>query len=158
MTAAPPLTAVWTDVLWCLGIGVGLGLGRDLFGLLLGNGRVRCFLWDVLAFAAAAVLACGFAASVSAGGRVRWYMAAARAAGALGWRQTGSGPLFRLAAGLAAGLVFPLRWFTRRAAAPPGGRWADKKRLRHQKRAEKREQKAKKRKKVLQKPERMYYN
>ena len=56
MAAAPALWAVGRDMLWCLGLGLLLAAARDLLGLLAGNGRVLCFLWDVLGFAAAAVL------------------------------------------------------------------------------------------------------
>ena len=98
MTASPPLWALWTDVLWCLGLGLAAAAARDAAGLLLGHSRPVRFLLDLLAFASAAVLACGFAAGLSASGRVRWYMAAAMALGALGWRWAASGLLHRAAA------------------------------------------------------------
>ena len=72
MAAAPAAAAVWADVLWGLGLGCLLGAGRDILGLVLGNGPVRCFCWDLLAFAAAAVLVCGFSAGVSASGLARF--------------------------------------------------------------------------------------
>ena len=59
MNAAPALAAALRDVVACLGIGLLLAAARDALGLLLGNGRVRCFAWDLAAFAGAAVLLCG---------------------------------------------------------------------------------------------------
>ena len=87
MAASPALTAILGDVLWCLGLGCLLGACRDLTGLLLGEGPVRCFVWDVAAFAAAAVLLYGFCAGVSASGVARWYMAGAMLVGALAWER-----------------------------------------------------------------------
>ena len=55
MMAAPAASAVLADVLWCLGLGCLLGAVRDGLSLVFGNGPVRCFFWDVLAFAMAAV-------------------------------------------------------------------------------------------------------
>lgn len=85
MTAAPAAWAVASDILWCLGLGCLLGAVRDLADFVPGGGPVRCFLWDVAAFAAAAVLVCGFAAGVSSSGVARWYMAAGTLGGALAW-------------------------------------------------------------------------
>ena len=77
MVPSPPLWAVLGDVLLCLGAGLLLGAVRDGATLAFGSGPVRCFVWDVLAFAAAAFVCCGFAAGASATGAARWYMAAA---------------------------------------------------------------------------------
>ena len=76
MAAAPAAAAVWADVLWCLGLGCLLWAVRDGAELLVGRGPVRCFVLDLLAFTAAAVLLVGFSAGVSAAGLARWYMAA----------------------------------------------------------------------------------
>ena len=83
MVPSPPLWAVLGDVLLCLGAGLLLGAVRDGATLAFGSGPVRCFVWDVLAFAAAAFVCCGFAAGASATGAARWYMAAAMGLGAL---------------------------------------------------------------------------
>ena len=56
MAAAPAAAAVWADVLWCLGLGCLLWAVRDGAELLVGCGPVRCFVLDLLAFTAAAVL------------------------------------------------------------------------------------------------------
>ena len=66
MAAAPAAAAVWADVLWCLGLGCLLWAVRDGAELLVGRGPVRCFVLDLLAFTAAAVLLVGFSAGVSA--------------------------------------------------------------------------------------------
>mgnify|MGYP000649424084 CR=1 FL=1 len=68
MVPSPPLWAVLGDVLLCLGAGLLLGAVRDGATLAFGSGPVRCFVWDVLAFAAAAFVCCGFAAGASATG------------------------------------------------------------------------------------------
>lgn len=68
MAAAPAAAAVWADVLWCLGLGCLLWAVRDGAELLVGRGPVRCFVLDLLAFTAAAVLLVGFSAGVSAAG------------------------------------------------------------------------------------------
>lgn len=81
MAPAPAAWAVLSDALWCLGLGCLLAAGRDTVRLALGEGPVRCFFCDVAAFAAAAVLVCGFAAGASAGGLARWYMERRNAAG-----------------------------------------------------------------------------
>ena len=60
MVPSPPLWAVLGDVLLCLGAGLLLGAVRDGATLAFGSGPVRCFVWDVLAFAAAAFVCCGF--------------------------------------------------------------------------------------------------
>ena len=72
MAAAPAAAAVWADVLWCLGLGCLLWAVRDGAELLVGRGPVRCFVLDLLAFTAAAVLLVGFSAGVSAAGLARW--------------------------------------------------------------------------------------
>ena len=64
MVPSPPLWAVLGDVLLCLGAGLLLGAVRDGATLAFGSGPVRCFVWDVLAFAAAAFVCCGFAAGM----------------------------------------------------------------------------------------------
>ena len=93
MAAAPAAAAVWADVLWCLGLGCLLWAVRDGAELLVGRGPVRCFVLDLLAFTAAAVLLVGFSAGVSAAGLARWYMAAGLAAGALAWQKAIVPPL-----------------------------------------------------------------
>lgn len=77
MAPSPAPWAVLGDVLWCLGLGCLLAGVRDAVRLALGEGALRCFFRDIAAFAAAAVLVCGFAAGASAGGLARWYMSAA---------------------------------------------------------------------------------
>lgn len=157
MVASPPLWAVWTDVLWCLGLGLCLAAVRDAAGLLLGHSRPVQFALDLLAFAAAAVLACGFAAGLAAGGVVRWYMAAAMAAGALGWQAAVSGPLHR-AAGLALRLLtLPMRLTERYLARPLAARLAAL-RQKNKRSAAKRKKHPKKNKKILQKQRRILYN
>ena len=81
MAAAPAAAAVWADVLWCLGLGCLLWAVRDGAELLVGRGPVRCFVLDLLAFTAAAVLLVGFSAGVSAAGLARWCMDRPIAAG-----------------------------------------------------------------------------
>lgn len=125
MNAAPALAAALRDVVACLGIGLLLAAARDALGLLLGNGRVRCFAWDLAAFAGAAVLLCGFVAGASSSGVMRWYMAAGLGAGALGWQWAVSGLLHRLAGGVRRAAVWPLRRLRRALAArrrDPGGK------------------------------------
>ena len=68
MAPSPAPWAVLGDVLWCLGLGCLLASVRDAVRLALGEGALRCFFRDIAAFAAAAVLVCGFAAGASAGG------------------------------------------------------------------------------------------
>lgn len=147
------------DVLWCLGLGCLLGACRDLTGLLLGEGPVRCFLWDVAAFAAAAVLLYGFCAGVSASGVARWYMAAALLAGALAWRAAFRRTLLGAAAWCGRVLLWPFRTVRRCLIGPLLGRvrraFARHRQRRLAKRAGK---KAEKRKKQLQKPSKIVYN
>lgn len=120
MAAAPAAAAVWADVLWCLGLGCLLWAIRDGAGLLLGQGPVRCFVLDMLAFTAAAVLLVGFSAGVSAAGLARWYMAAGLAAGAVAWQKALAPPIHRGTAFLAWVLLAPARWCRRCITAPLG--------------------------------------
>ena len=124
------LAAALRDVVACLCIGLLLAAARDALGLLLGNGRVRCFAWDLAAFAGAAVLLCGFVAGASSSGVMRWYMAAGLGAGALGWQWAVSGLLHRLAGGVRRAAVWPLRRLRRALAVRlpgPGGKKTGKK-------------------------------
>ena len=105
MAAAPAAAAVWADVLWCLGLGCLLWAVRDGAELLVGRGPVRCFVLDLLAFTAAAVLLVGF----SAGGL---------AAGALAWQKAIVPPLHALAAWIVRLLLAPARWGRRYIAVP----------------------------------------
>ena len=107
MVPSPPLWAVLGDVLLCLGAGLLLGAVRDGATLAFGSGPVRCFVWDVLAFAAAAFVCCGFAAGASATGAARWYMAAAIGLGALCWRWCVSHAVHRALRGTGFVLVWP---------------------------------------------------
>ena len=118
MAAAPAAAAVWADVLWCLGLGCLLWAVRDGAELLVGRGPVRCFVLDMLAFTATAVLLVGFSAGVSAAGLARWYMAAGLAAGAFAWQKAIVPPLHALAAQAARLLLAPARWGQRHIAAP----------------------------------------
>lgn len=157
MTASPPLWALWTDVLWCLGLGLAAAAARDAAGLLLGHSRPVQFLLDLLAFASAAVLACGFAAGLSASGRVRWYMAAAMALGALGWRWAASGLLHRAAALVLRLLTLPMRLAERYLTHPASRRLAAIA-AKRKKSAGKRQKPQKRHKKILQKQGRILYN
>lgn len=109
MTAAPAAWAVASDILWCLGLGCLLGAVRDLADFVPGGGPVRCFLWDVAAFAAAAVLVCGFAAGVSSSGVARWYMAAGTLGGALAWYGAVRKGLHRALGMVGGALMWPFR-------------------------------------------------
>ncbi|WP_419503772.1 spore cortex biosynthesis protein YabQ [Candidatus Allofournierella excrementavium] len=81
--AAPPY--VLADTLCCLGLGFFLAACYDLARFFLGGSRPVCFVLDLAAALAAAVLACSFAASRSYSGVVRWYMAAGLALGLAGY-------------------------------------------------------------------------
>lgn len=70
-----------------------------------GRGPLRCFFRDIAAFAAAAMLVCGFAAGASAGGLARWYMSAALLLGAVCWHWTVQPAVHRCAAAAAACLL-----------------------------------------------------
>lgn len=118
MTAAPAAWAVWGDVLWSLGLGCLLGFGRDAAGFLLGEGPLRRFCLDLLAFAAAAVLVYGFSAGVSSSGVTRWYMPAAMAAGAVAWYAAMRPGLHRLLSGLGRGMLWPVRTFRQKVWRP----------------------------------------
>lgn len=160
MAAAPGPGAVWADVLWCLGVGCLVWAVRDGIALLVGSGPVRCFVLDLLAFTAAAVLLTGFSAGVSAAGLARWYMAAAMGAGALAWQYTMVPPLHRAAGRLAAWLLAPACWWGRHVAAPARAALdarCQKAAARHT--ARKKAAKTKKSvKKQLQKPSKILYN
>lgn len=161
MTAAPALWAVGQDVVWCLGLGLLLAAGRDFLGLLAGNGRVLSFVWDVLAFAAASVLLCGFTASASAGGVARWYMAAALGAGALSWHWAVSGLLHRLAETVTGALVAAAVRMRCLVSAPFARLWychAVKKQEKKAIKAKNTPEKVTKRKKRLQKQRKILYN
>ena len=118
MVPSPPLWAVLGDVLLCLGAGLLLGAVRDGAALAFGSGPVRCFVWDVLAFVAAAFVCCGFAAGASATGAARWYMAAAMGLGALCWRWCVSHAVHRALRGTVFVLVWPLRFAADYAVHP----------------------------------------
>lgn len=161
MTAAPALWAVGQDVVWCLGLGLLLAVGREFLGLLAGNGRVLSFVWDVLAFAAASVLLCGFTASASAGGVARWYMAAALGAGALSWRWAVSGLLHRLAETVTGALAAAAVRMCCLVSAPFARLWyrhAVKKQEKKAIKAKNTPEKVTKRKKRLQKQRKILYN
>ena len=120
---------------------------------------MRCFVWDVAAFAAAAVLLYGFCAGVSASGVARWYMAGAMLAGALAWNAAFRRPLHRAAGLCGRLLLWPFRTLRGRLLRPllRRGRAAlNRRRQKHlAKRTRKREEK---RKKQLQKPSKILYN
>lgn len=161
MTAAPVLWTVGRDVLWCLGMGLLLAGARDLTGIILGNGRVLCFVWDLLAFAGAAVLLCGFAASASSVGGIRWYMAAGLAVGALAWRGAVSGALHALTGYAGRKLRFCADRIQGAAKAPfvhLGRVLAAKKQEKIALKAKKSPQKVTNRKKQLQKQRKILYN
>lgn len=109
MMAAPAVSAVLGDVLWCLGLGCLLGTMRNVFGILLGSGPVRCFCLDLLTFAAAAVLVCGFSAGVSTSGLARWYMAASMVVGVLAWNQAIAPSVYQAASKILRMAIWPLR-------------------------------------------------
>lgn len=75
-----PLFAL-ADMLACLGLGFMLGLFYHGAVLAFKKSRAAVFCMDVLGAALAAVLLTGFGAGQSYSGQVRWYMAAALAAG-----------------------------------------------------------------------------
>lgn len=81
--AAPPY--VLADTLCCLGLGFFLAVCYDLARFFFGGSRPVCFVLDLAAALAAAVLACSFAASRSYSGVVRWYMAVGLALGLAGY-------------------------------------------------------------------------
>lgn len=159
MTAAPAATAVLADVLWCLGLGCLLGAARDGVGLVFGNGPVRCFVWDVLAFAAAAVLVFGFSAGVSASGVARWYMTGALLAGVLAWQQAVQPAVHRFLRGALHLVIWPLQVTDRRLLRPLGRRLAAAcRRICPRPAGKKVGKKPKNGKKQLQKPSKILYN
>lgn len=158
MLAAPGLWAVGRDVLWCLGLGLLLGAGRDALGLVAGDGPVRCFLWDVLAFALAASALCGHAASASASGVARWYMAVGMGVGALSWRWAVSPGLHRVLSALIRCLAQAAARATAVASAPLRRLCGGLRRRIPRRHGGKTSQKVTKTKKVLQKGERILYN
>ena len=88
----------------------------------LGGTKAARFVLDVAGFALAAVLLCGFSASRSAAGALRWYMLPALAAGLwAGWLTLGPTVLYaaRLARWAAA---LPFRLTLRLAVLPAGAR------------------------------------
>ena len=90
------------DLSACLALGVLLA-GMLLAGrAVLGGTKAARFVLDVAGFALAAVLLCGFSATRSAAGALRWYMLPALAAGLwAGWLTLGPAVLYaaRLAMG-----------------------------------------------------------
>ena len=154
MVAAPVLTALAGDVLCCLGLGLLLAALRQAVGLALGGGPLLTALWDLLMFAAAVVLLCGFAAGASASGVVRWYMAAGMLVGALGWRFSAAEAVRRSVWRLVAAAAWPFAAVSRHVTAPLAAR------CRHTagKLAEKLRKKPKNSKKQLQNPTRILYN
>lgn len=159
MAAAPAAAAVLGDLLWCLGLGCLLGAGREALGLLFGEGRVRCFCWDVLSFAAAAFLVCGFSAGVSASGMARWYMTAGVLAGVLAWNSTVGPAVRRFFRGVLRFLLWPARVLEQRCFAPMRRRTVGMlERHKKQHTQKKAGKKAKNGKKQLQKPSKILYN
>lgn len=159
MTAAPAAWAVWGDVLWSLGLGCLLGFGRDAAGLLLGEGPIRRFCMDLLAFAVAAVLVCGFSAGMSASGVARWYMTVSMLAGAMAWYSAMRPGLHRLLAGLGRVLFCPFRMLHHRVLHPFACCCAGKlRRVLPNPEKKKEQKKTKNGKKQLQKPSKILYN
>lgn len=161
MAAAPVLWSVGRDVLWCLGLGLFLAAARDLAGLLFGDGPVLRFLWDVLAFAGAAVLLCGFAASASSGGGARWYMACGLCAGAMAWHWSVSGTLHTLAGAMANRFLRCADALRRTVTAPfvhLGRVLSAKKQAKIALKTKKDSKKVTKKKKQLQKQRKILYN
>ena len=159
MVASPAVTAVVADVLWCLGLGCLLGSCRDLVGLVLGEGPLRRFCWDVMAFVAAAVLLCGFSAGVSDSGLARWYMAVALLIGVVCWHCTVQPAVHRALYGLCRLMLWPIHWLQRHLVQPCRNRlMAGGRRLRGRFARKKGGKKPKNGKKQLQKPSKIVYN
>lgn len=159
MMAAPAASAVLADVLWCLGLGCLLGAARDGLSLVFGNGPVRCFFWDLLSFAAAAVLVFGFSTGVSASGVARWYMTGALLAGVLAWQQAVQPAVHRFARNVLHLLIWPLRMVDQHLLRPLGQHLAAAFRRVWPRRAHKKvRKKPKNGKKQLQKPSKILYN
>ena len=149
MAPSPAPWAVLGDVLWCLGLGCLLAGARDAVRLAL----------DIAAFAAAAVLVCGFAAGASAGGLARWYMSAALLLGAVCWHWTVQPAVHRCAAAAAVCLLAPLHAVEKTAVKPLKKRLAAARSCRRErKKAKKSEKKQKSAEKQLQKPSTILYN
>lgn len=146
-------------MLWCLGLGLLLAGIRSLAGLLLGESRLICAALDLLAFVAAAVAVCGFAAGLSASGVVRWYMPAAMALGAFGWQQAVFPVLQHLCTNCVHIAVLPLCWMENIVLLPIICRIRTAAvSLLQRKFAGKRQKKQKKSKLSLQKRRRVLYN
>lgn len=128
-----------------------LGAMRDLAGLALGEGALRSFLLDILTFAAAAFMLCGFAAGASGSGVGRWYMAGAMGVGALSWKWTASGVLHRTLHCILSLLCLPLRWLEHHIRQPILRRIGSLRKNNSRK-------KSKKEKNVLQKEQKILYN
>lgn len=159
MAPSPAPWAVLGDALWCLGLGCALGALRDAVRLAFGEGPVRCFLRDMAAFVAAAVLVCGFAAGASAGGAARWYMSAAMLLGALCWRWAVQSAVHRCFAAAVSLLLAPLRFVHKKAVQPAKNRLhAACARRRGQKKTKKSAKPKKSTEKQLQKPSTILYN
>lgn len=161
MVPAPALPAIAGDTLWCLGLGLLLAMARSALGWGLGNGRILAFVWDLLAFAAAAVALRGFAAGVSASGVVRWYMVVGVAAGACAWQGAVAPALQAAGKAVLALALRPWRWFCRHVSAPAAEKarnWMKSKIALHREKQKIREKKAKTKKKQLQNPANMLYN
>lgn len=161
MVPAPAFVAIAGDILWCLGLGLLLAMARDVLGWVLGNGRVLGFLWDMTAFAGAAVALYGFAAGASATGTVRWYMALGMLAGALGWQCSAGVVLRAVGRAVLTLLLRPWQWFCRCVAIPCAqkARKAMESRIAlHRKMQKIHEKKAKSGKKQLQNQARVLYN
>lgn len=141
MAPTPAPWAVAGDVLWCLGLGCLLAVLRDGVRLLFGEGAVRCFFRDIVFFAAASVLVCGFAAGVSAGGLARWYMSAAALAGALCWHWAVQPAVHAAAKCAANALLWPLHAVHRRLVRPVQNRLAARRKARKPHRAAKKSKK-----------------
>ena len=159
MVASPAVTAVLADVLWCLGLGCLLGTVRDLLGFVLGEGPLRRFCWDVMAFVAAAVLLCGFSAGVSDSGLARWYMTAALLVGTVSWHYTVQPAVHRALHGVCRLMLWPVQGVQRRLVQPCWNRlMAGGRCLRGRFARKKGGKKPKNGKKQLQKASKIVYN
>lgn len=159
MAPAPAPWAVLGDALWCLGLGCLLAAARDALRLVLGEGKLRCFLRDVAFFAAAAVLICGFAAGTSAGGLARWYMSAAVLLGALCWHWAVQPAVHRAASMLAVLLLGPLHAAHKMLLQPLQDRAAQARTVRKSRKTAKKSRKTQNSaEKQLQKPSIILYN
>lgn len=107
------------------------------------GGRAALLFRDIAAFAAAAVLVCGFAAGASAGGLARWYMSAALLLGAVCWHWTVQPAVHRCAAAAAACLLAPLHAVEKTAVKPLKKRLAAARSRRRERKRQKSPKKAK---------------